>query len=208
MKIYSKFIKRIVDILVSLFALIVFSPIIIFLIILLSFSNKGKPFFIQGRPGRNEKLFYVIKFKTMNDKKDSVGNLLPDGIRLSPIGSFIRKTSLDELPQLINVLKGDMSLIGPRPLLVRYMPYFRENERVRHNVRPGITGLAQINGRNLLNWDERLELDVFYVSNLTLLMDLKIIIITIKNVLFAKDIVVDANLKMRDLDETRKNEKN
>jgi undecaprenyl phosphate N,N'-diacetylbacillosamine 1-phosphate transferase len=208
MKIYSNIIKRMVDILVSFFALIASSPIIICIIILLFVANKGKPFFIQGRPGRNERLFYIIKFKTMNDKKDSFGNLLPDGLRLSPIGRFIRKTSLDELPQLINVLKGDMSLIGPRPLLIRYMPYFREYERQRHKVRPGITGLAQINGRNLLNWDERLELDVFYVKNLTLLMDLKIIIITIKNVLFAKDIVVDANIKMRDLDETRKNEKN
>jgi lipopolysaccharide/colanic/teichoic acid biosynthesis glycosyltransferase len=156
----------------------------------LYFANQGKPFFFQERPGLNERIFKIIKFKSMNDKKDKEGNLLSDAERLTKVGAFVRKTSLDEIPQLINVLKGDMSLIGPRPLLVRYLPYYSKREKLRHTVRPGITGLAQVNGRNFLMWDERLEMDVQYVENLSFFSDMQILVKTIQGVINRKDIEI------------------
>ena len=165
------------------------------------FANNGKPFFYQLRPGKGERIFRIIKFKTMNDRCDANGQLLPDAERLTKIGAFVRKTSLDEIPQLLNVLKGDMSVIGPRPLLVKYLPYYSKREQLRHTVRPGITGLAQVNGRNKLNWDDRLELDAQYVENLSFLLDIKILFRTIINVLLRKDIAVG----YIDLDDYRKN---
>jgi len=179
---YQNFLKRIIDFSVALFALLILSPLFIIVMIGLYFANNGKPFFFQRRPGKNEKLFSIIKFKTMNDKKDSNGKLLPDSERLTPIGAFVRKTSLDELPQLINVLKGDMSLIGPRPLLPQYLSLYNESQKRRHNVRPGITGWAQINGRNAISWTKKFELDVWYVDHLSLTLDFKIFFKTIKKV--------------------------
>lgn len=179
---YKLFFKRLIDIIGSALVLIVFSPILITLILLLFFANKGKPFFTQTRPGFHEKLFRIIKFKTMNDKKDKFGKLLPDAERLTTIGSFIRKTSLDELPQLINVFVGDMSLIGPRPLLVQYLPLYNQIQKQRHNVKPGITGWAQINGRNAISWQQKFDYDVFYVQNISFWLDIKIVFLTIKKV--------------------------
>ena len=200
---YKAFFKRLIDVIAAATLLLVLSPILLIVVLMLLPANKGKVFFYQRRPGRNERIFRIVKFKTMNDAKDSEGKLLPDSARLTAAGRIIRKTSLDEVPQLWNVLKGDMSLIGPRPLLIRYLPYYREDERLRHSVLPGITGLAQVSGRNLLNWDERLALDVEYVNKLNLSMDATIFIQTIKNVLGSKDIAVDANSVMIDLDEYR-----
>lgn len=171
---YKYFFKRVLDLILSLIGLILLSPIFIIVLILLLVYNNGKPFFFQKRPGKNGKLFKVIKFKTMNDKKDINGNFLPDSERLTKVGSFVRKTSLDEIPQLLNVLKGDMSLIGPRPLLVEYLPLYDNNQKRRHNVRPGITGLAQINGRNAIGWKKKFEYDVKYVDNISFLTDVKI----------------------------------
>lgn len=187
---YKSGFKRLIDIFLSLLGLLVISPIFIILTICLYVANQGKPFFYQSRPGRNEKLFKIIKFKTMNDKKDLNGDLLPDAVRLTPIGSFVRKTSLDEIPQLINVLKGDMSLVGPRPLLVSYLELYDKFEKRRHEVRPGITGWAQVNGRNSIDWATKFKLDIYYVDNLSFLLDCKIIILTIKNVLSSKDISI------------------
>lgn len=201
---YRFFIKRSIDFIGSVFLLIILSPFFLVISLILMLSNKGTPFFVQARPGKKEKTIHVLKFKTMNDNKDSNNKLLPDSERLTIIGKFIRKTSLDELPQLINVLKGNMSFIGPRPLLIKYLPYYTEEEKIRHSVRPGITGLAQVSGRNLLNWDTRLEKDIIYVNNLSFFLDLKIIFITIKNVLTSKDVVVDPNSVIQDLDESRK----
>lgn len=179
---YQNFLKRIIDFSVALFALLILSPLFIIVMIGLYFANDGKPFFFQRRPGKNEKLFNIIKFKTMNDKKDSNGNLLPDSERLTPIGAFVRKTSLDELPQLINVLKGDMSLIGPRPLLPQYLPLYNDNQKRRHNVRPGITGWAQVNGRNAISWTKKFELDVWYVDHVSFFTDMKVFFTTFKKV--------------------------
>lgn len=179
---YKNYYKRLFDFLAALIGLICLSPIFIIVTIGLYFANQGKPFFFQARPGLNEKIFKIIKFKTMNDKRDAQGNLLPDAERLTPIGAFVRKTSLDEIPQLINVLKGDMSLIGPRPLLPQYLPLYNETQRKRHLVRPGITGWAQVNGRNAITWKRKFELDVEYVDNLSLLMDLKVFFTTFKKV--------------------------
>lgn len=172
--------------------------------ILLILANKGSPFFFQQRPGKNEKIFKIIKFKTMNDAKDSDGNLLPDAERLTKVGNFIRKTSLDEIPQLINVIKGDMSLIGPRPLLISYLDLYDEFEKQRHNVRPGITGWAQVNGRNAIDWETKFKLDVYYVENLSFWLDIKIALKTIKNVLISKDISIQPVKKLVD----EKREKN
>ena len=158
------------------------SPIFLLATIGLFFANNGKPFFFQTRPGKNEKLFQIIKFKTMNDKKDAAGNLLSDAERLTPIGSFVRKTSLDEIPQLLNVLKGDMSLIGPRPLLIQYLPLYNSIQKKRHDIRPGITGWAQVNGRNAISWEQKFEYDVWYVENCTFLLDVKILLLTVKKV--------------------------
>ncbi|MBX2922973.1 MAG: sugar transferase [Chitinophagaceae bacterium] len=203
---YKFFFKRFFDFTIALIVLILLSPVFIIVTVALYFLNNGKPFFYQERPGLNERIFKIIKFKSMNDKKDSDGNLLPDAARLTRVGAFVRKTSLDEIPQLINVVKGDMSLIGPRPLLVKYLPYYSEREKLRHAVRPGITGLAQVGGRNTLNWDERLELDVKYVENISLKTDVKIILRTIKNVINGKDVVIIPGQLFTTLDKYRSNE--
>ena len=185
---YKYFVKRIIDFFSALSGLIVFSPILLLLILILGISYKGSCFFFQKRPGKKGKIFKVIKFKTMNDKKDKQGKLLPDAMRLTKIGKFVRKTSLDELPQLINVLKGDMSLIGPRPLLPEYLPLYNETQNKRHNVKPGITGWAQVNGRNAITWEKKFELDVWYVENISFKLDLKITIKTIYKVIKSEDI--------------------
>lgn len=179
---YKFFLKRLIDFFGALLGLIVLSPIFLVVTIGLYFANKGKPFFLQERPGINEKIFNIIKFKSMNDKKGMDGQLLPDVERLTRMGSFVRKTSLDEMPQLINVLKGDMSLIGPRPLRTYYLPLYNEQQNTRHNVRPGITGWAQVNGRNAISWTRKFELDVYYVQNLSFKFDLRILFLTFKKV--------------------------
>lgn len=176
------FFKRILDFGISFVLILITMPILLAVTIMLYFANKGKPFFFQTRPGKNGKLFSIIKFKTMNDKKNKTGELLPDHLRLTGIGSFVRKTSLDELPQLINVLKGDMSLIGPRPLLVEYLPLYNEEQKQRHNVRPGITGWAQVNGRNAITWEQKFKFDVWYINHISFLLDLKIMWLTLKKV--------------------------
>lgn len=179
---YKTYFKRLLDFFAALFGLLLFSPIFVLVTIGLYFANQGKPFFFQARPGLNERIFKIVKFKTMNDKKDTNGNLLPDADRLTPIGAFVRKTSLDEIPQLINVLKGDMSLIGPRPLLPQYLPLYNDTQKRRHEVRPGITGWAQVNGRNAITWKRKFELDVEYVDNLSFIMDVKVFFTTFKKV--------------------------
>jgi len=176
---YIKIFKPLLDFLTSLVLFVVLSPIILIVILLLLFANKGKVFFIQERPGKDERIFKLLKFKTMSDKKDNNGNLLPDDKRLTFVGKIIRKLSFDELLQFINVLKGDMSLIGPRPLLVEYLPLYNEEQKKRHNVKPGITGCAQINGRNAITWEEKFKLDVWYVENISFLLDMKIFFLTI-----------------------------
>lgn len=185
---YKLFFKRAFDILVALVALILFSPIFLIVLILLTINNSGSCFFLQKRPGLNAEIFKVIKFKTMTDKKDEKGNLLPDSKRLTSLGKFIRKTSLDELPQLFNVLKGDMSLIGPRPLLPEYLSLYNNNQQKRHNVKPGITGWAQVNGRNAISWTKKFEYDLWYVNNISFLLDFKIILKTILKVVKREDI--------------------
>lgn len=179
---YKNYIKRVLDFTLALVGLLFLSPIFIIVTLGLYVVNQGKPFFFQERPGKNERIFKIIKFKTMNDKKDANGNLLPDAERLTKVGSFVRKTSLDEIPQLINVLKGDMSLIGPRPLRTYYLPLYNEEQKRRHDVRPGITGWAQVNGRNAISWTKKFEYDVFYVNNISFLLDIKIFFLTIKKV--------------------------
>jgi lipopolysaccharide/colanic/teichoic acid biosynthesis glycosyltransferase len=179
---YKLVIKSIIDFCVSLVVLIVLFPILFGVTVLLFIANDGNPFFFQLRPGKNGQLFKIIKFKTMNDKKDSEGNLLPDAYRLTKIGQLVRKTSLDELPQLINVLKGDMSLIGPRPLLPEYLPLYNVSQKRRHEVKPGITGWAQVNGRNAISWSQKFEYDVWYVNNVSFLLDCKIVYLTINKV--------------------------
>lgn len=180
---YKNFFKRVFDFTLSLIGLILLSPIFLLLWLLLAAANKGAgAFFTQERPGKNEKIFKVIKFKTMTDERDCAGILLPDAQRLTKMGKFVRSTSLDEIPQLINVLKGDMSLIGPRPLLVQYLPLYNEKQKRRHEVRPGITGWAQINGRNTISWEEKFEYDLWYVENISFLVDIRILFLTIKKV--------------------------
>lgn len=188
MEFYKSFIKRLIDLILSFLALLIASPVLFFVFILIAFINKANPIFTQPRPGKNAKIFKVIKFKTMNDKRDANGNLLPDADRLTPIGRFVRKTSLDELPQLINVLKGDMSLIGPRPLLIEYLPIYNKTQQRRHEVRPGITGWAQVNGRNAISWKKKFELDVWYVDNISFTTDIKILYMTIKKVFISEGI--------------------
>jgi undecaprenyl phosphate N,N'-diacetylbacillosamine 1-phosphate transferase len=185
---YRGFLKRGIDFFVALIILIVLSPIILFAAIFLWINNKGSIFFIQQRPGKNAELFNVIKFKTMNDNKDQHGKLLPDKERLTAAGKFIRSTSIDELPQLINVLSGDMSLIGPRPLLPKYLPLYNEEQKKRHTVRPGITGWAQVNGRNTISWKQKFEYDVWYANNLSFLVDLKIVWLTLKKIMMREGI--------------------
>ncbi len=203
---YKHFFKRFFDFWISLIALICISPILLVVTIWLHFANKGAgAFFFQERPGKGGKIFKVVKYKTMTDERDENGELLPDANRLTRVGRFVRSTSIDELPQLFNVLKGDMALIGPRPLLVQYLPYYTEREQLRHTVRPGISGWAQVHGRNTAKWDERLEMDAYYAEHVSLCLDLKVIAITIKNVLMRKDISVDSNAVEPYLDEERKN---
>lgn len=198
---YKKYLKRGLDIILSGIALLCLSPIILILWIWLTIANKGAgAFFFQERPGNGCKIFKVVKFKTMTDERDTNGNLLPDADRLTRVGKFVRSTSLDELPQLWNVFKGDMSLIGPRPLLVKYLPYYTKEEQLRHTVRPGITGLAQINGRNTLDWDKRLNYDVLYVNNISFRLDIEIILKTIINVIKRSDISLNI---IEDLDVIR-----
>ena len=179
---YKLFIKLIIDFTIALFLLMVLSPIIVMTIIGLCFANQGKPFFFQLRPGLNGKIFKIIKFKTMKDKKESEGNLLSDEKRLTKVGAFVRKTSLDEIPQLINVIKGEMSLVGPRPLLTEYLPLYNDFQKRRHEVKPGITGWAQVNGRNSISWKQKFEYDIWYVENISFLLDCKIVFLTIKKV--------------------------
>lgn len=201
---YKHFFKRLIDFCIVLTALLIIWPVLLVITIWLHFANKGAgAFFFQERPGKNEKIFKVIKFKSMTDERDADGNLLPDAQRLTKVGKFIRSTSIDELPQLINVLKGDMALIGPRPLLVEYLPYYTERERLRHTVRPGITGLAQVNGRNTVAWDNRLEYDAYYAEKLSLAFDVNIFFKTIKNVLMRKDISVDVRQVETNMKEER-----
>lgn len=189
---YQRFFKRLFDIVLSLTAIIVLSPILIVVSVLLFFANEGAGvFFLQPRPGYKGKIFKVIKFKTMNDKRGADGKLLVDTLRITPVGQFVRNTSLDELPQLFNVLKGDMSLIGPRPLLVKYLPLYSKEQMRRHDVRPGITGWAQCHGRNAMTWGKKFELDVWYVNHISFLTDLKVILHTIKTVLSRDGINTD-----------------
>ncbi len=179
---YRVFFKRIIDFFLAIFGLLFLSPLFLFCTVGLFFANQGKPFFFQLRPGKNGQLFNIIKFKTMNDKKDELGNLLSDNQRLTKIGKFVRKTSLDEIPQLLNVVKGDMSLIGPRPLLPEYLPLYDDMQKRRHDVKPGITGWAQVNGRNAISWQKKFEYDVWYVENLNFFLDIKILFLTVKKV--------------------------
>ena len=196
---YKLFFKRLLDFWISLIALIIISPLLLIVTIWLHIANKGAgAFFFQERPGYKGKIFKVIKYKTMTDERDANGNLLPDEVRLTKVGSFVRSTSIDELPQLINVLKGDMALIGPRPLLVQYLPLYSKEQMRRHDVRPGISGWAQCHGRNKISWTEKFKLDVWYVDHLSLMTDLKVIFITIKKVLFREDINSDNDATMED----------
>lgn len=200
---YIHFFKRFFDFLLSLIAILVLSPIFLILIICGTIAMRGNPFFTQLRPGRNERIFRLIKFRTMTNKKGADGNLLPDDMRLTRYGRFLRSTSLDELPELFNILIGDMSIVGPRPLLVSYLPYYTDKERHRHDVRPGLTGLAQVNGRNLLSWDERFAMDVRYVENMSLRLDISIIYKTFVNVIKRKDIAVGSGHVMKNLNVER-----
>ena len=185
---YRHFFKNLLDFLIAFTALLVLSQLLIPIIVLLALANRGKPFFFQKRPGKDEHIFSIIKFKTMTDEKDRNGNLLPDDKRLTGVGKFVRKTSIDEIPQLINVLKGDMSLIGPRPLLPQYLPLYSERQKKRHEVKPGIPGWAQVNGRNAISWTKKFEYDVWYVENLSFGLDLSIIFKTIKKVIISEGI--------------------
>lgn len=198
---YKHFFKRLIDFIIVLTALAVIWPFLLAITIWLHFANKGAgAFFFQERPGKNGKIFKVIKFKTMTDERDAQGNLLPDADRLTPVGRFVRSTSIDELPQLINVLKGDMALIGPRPLLVKYLPLYSPEQARRHEVRPGITGWAQCHGRNAISWKKKFELDVWYVDHISFMTDLKVIFLTIKKVVCREDINQEGEATMEEFD--------
>lgn len=200
---YKNFLKRVIDFCIALTVLLIIWPILAVVAIWLHFANKGAgAFFLQPRPGKGGKIFNVIKFKTMTDERDADGNLLPDEKRLTKVGHFVRSTSLDEFPQFINVLKGDMALIGPRPLLVQYLPLYSKEQMRRHEVRPGISGWAQCHGRNQISWTEKFKLDVWYVDHLSLITDLKVIFITIKKVLCREDINSSNDATMEDFDGT------
>lgn len=202
---YKNYFKRVIDFIISLIAILCLSPILLVVSIWLHFANKGAGvFFFQKRPGRNAKIFKIIKFKSMTDERDAEGKLLPDSQRLTKVGRFVRSTSIDELPQLLNVLKGDMSIIGPRPLLERYLPYYTEREQLRHSVRPGITGLAQVNGRNALDWDSKLELDAQYAEKLSFILDLKIFFKTIKKVVRHEGVIADKKENYLDIERQNK----
>ena len=195
---YAKYIKRGIDFILSLCALVVFSPIFLILIILGTIFMGGNPFFTQERPGKDEKIFKLIKFRTMNNKKDKEGKFLPDELRLNKYGKFLRASSLDELPELINILKGDMAIIGPRPLLVRYLDRYNEEQRHRHDVRPGLTGYAQAHGRNAVSWEDKFAMDVWYTTHITLVEDIKIIIDTVKSVLKHEGISSETSATMEE----------
>lgn len=201
---YKKFIKRLLDIIISLVGLIILSPIILIVAILVRIKLGSPVIFKQERPGKDEKIFKLYKFRSMNNKKDENGNLLPDKDRLTKFGKLMRATSLDELPELINILKGDMGLIGPRPLLVRYLPYYNDKEKHRHDVRPGLTGLAQINGRNALNWEDRFKYDIEYVNNITFINDVKILFKTFYKVIKKDSVITAGTGKVIAFDEYRK----
>lgn len=204
---YAKYIKRMLDFLIALVGLVVASPILLIVAVLVR-TKLGTPvLFAQERPGKDEKIFKLYKFRSMSDARDEQGNLLPDKDRLTPFGKMLRATSLDELPELFNILKGDMSLIGPRPLLVSYLPWYTEREQLRHTVRPGLTGLAQVSGRNSLVWDKRLEKDVEYVEHLSFMMDLKILFMTVKKVVCKDDVAEDTNVIEGNFAEIRKQQK-
>ena len=202
---YRNYFKRVFDFFFALIALLCVSPILLVVTIWLHFANKGAgAFFFQERPGMNAKIFKIIKFKSMTDERDAEGKLLPDTQRLTKVGRFVRSTSIDELPQLFNVLKGDMAIIGPRPLLERYLPYYTEREQLRHSVRPGITGLAQVNGRNALDWDSKLELDAQYAEKLSFILDLKIFFKTIEKVVRHEGVIADKKENYLDLERQNK----
>lgn len=203
MHIYEIFIKRFLDVLLSALAIIVLSPLLLIVAALVKIKLGSPVIFSQKRPGKGEKLFRLYKFRSMTDKRDEHGNLLPDEERLTQFGRTLRTTSLDELPELVNIFKGDMSIVGPRPLLVRYLPFYKDYERVRHSVRPGLTGLAQINGRNKVDWDERLSYDVAYVKHITFGGDVRIILQTISKVLKRSDVASGEQLVMQDIDKER-----
>ena len=185
---YPNFLKRVFDFTAASIGLIIISPVAIIIYVVLWFANNKKPLFLQPRPGKNEEIFTIYKFKTMNDKTDENGDLLPDHLRVTKFGTFLRKSSLDEIPQLLNIVKGDMSLVGPRPLRVRYLPYYTKKEQIRHSIRPGVTGLAQVSGRNALSWDDKLKKDVLYVENLSFWLDIKIIFKTVLKVIQSQNI--------------------
>lgn len=195
---YRNIIKPVLDFLTVLIAFIVLSPIFVVVMVGLWFANDGKSFFYQLRPGKGERIFRIIKFKTMNDRCDANGQLLPDAERLTKIGAFVRKTSLDEIPQLLNVLKGDMSIIGPRPLLPQYLPLYNETQKRRHEVKPGITGWAQVNGRNAISWEKKFELDVWYVDHQSFVLDLKILFLTVKKVFIREGISQEGQATMEE----------
>ncbi len=204
---YKKYIKRLLDIIISLCSLIILSPIILIVAILVRIKLGSPIIFKQERPGKNEKIFKLYKFRSMDNKTDENGKLLPDKERLTKFGKILRSTSLDELPELINILKGDMSLIGPRPLAVSYLPYYNETEKHRHDVRPGLTGLAQINGRNALNWEDRFKFDIEYINNITFINDVKILLKTFYKVIKREGIVTRGTNQIIDFDEYRKDQK-
>lgn len=193
---YKNYFKRLFDFSAALVGFVLISPVFLFVLIGLYFANKGKPFFFQLRPGKDEKLFQIIKFKTMTDEKDVEGNWLPDAQRLTALGSFVRKTSLDEIPQLLNVIKGDMSLIGPRPLLPQYLPLYNAVQKKRHEVRPGITGWAQVNGRNAISWEQKFEYDIWYVTHVSIILDIQILFKTIKKVFVSEGISAQGQATM------------
>lgn len=201
---YRHFIKRLLDIVLSGTALVILSPVYLILAIMIRVKLGGPVIFHQERPGKDEKIFTLCKFRTMTDERDESGNLLPDNKRLTKFGKLLRATSLDELPELWNIFKGDMSIIGPRPLLVSYLPYYTKEEQLRHTVRPGLTGLAQVSGRNFLDWDNRLKKDIEYVRNLSFLMDLKVIFLTIKVIFVKENVAEDTNFVEGNFAEIRK----
>lgn len=195
---YRLFFKRFLDFILSLLAIIVLSPILLVVAILVRIKLGRPVLFNQERPGKNEKIFKLYKFRTMTNERDADGNLLPDEIRLTKFGKFLRSTSLDELPELINIIKGDMSIVGPRPLLVRYLPLYNKKQKHRHDVRPGFTGYAQVNGRNTISWEEKFDLDVYYVNHISFFMDIKIILKTVKTVLFREGITSETSVTMEE----------
>lgn len=200
---YKFVFKGLLDFVIALVGIIILFPLFLFIFAILLFVNRGKPIFFQERPGKGERIFKIMKFKTMTDKKDAHGNLLPNEDRVTKFGAFLRKTSLDEIPQLFNILKGDMSLVGPRPLRVRYLPYYTKEEAIRHSVKPGVTGLAQVSGRNALSWDDKLVMDVEYVKHISFLNDVKIMLKTFKKA-FTNYNEIELSSDMLDLDELRK----